>query len=32
VSLLEATRAIKTVPVFGDTVLTARDLGVCFGD
>lgn len=32
VSLIDATRALKTVPVFGDTVLTARDLGICFGD
>jgi 6-phosphofructokinase 1 len=32
VSLLDATRALKKVPVYGDTMLTARDLGVCFGD
>lgn len=32
VSLVEATRSLKVVPVSSDTVLTARDLGVSFGD
>ena len=32
ITLEEATRSIKTVPVDGDTVLTGRDLGICFGD
>lgn len=32
VSLVDATRSLKLVPVEGDTVLTARDLGVSFGD
>lgn len=32
VPLAECTRTIKTVPVDGDTVATARDLGIEFGD
>ncbi len=32
VPLEEATRRMKTVPLDSDTVLTARDLGICFGD
>lgn len=32
VPLAEATRRLKTVPLDGDTVLTARDLGINFGD
>jgi phosphofructokinase-like protein len=32
VPLEEATRRMKTVPPDCDTILTARDLGVCFGD
>lgn len=32
VPLAEATRRMKTVPLDSDTMLTARDLGVCFGD
>ncbi|MBI3243629.1 MAG: ATP-dependent 6-phosphofructokinase [Chloroflexi bacterium] len=32
VPLEEATRRMKTVPLDSDTILTARDLGVCFGD
>jgi 6-phosphofructokinase 1 len=32
VPLEEATRRMKTVPLDCDTVLTARDLGTCFGD
>jgi 6-phosphofructokinase 1 len=32
VPLAEATRRMKTVPLDSDTVLTARDLGICFGD
>lgn len=32
VPLPECTRRIKTVPLDNDTVLTARDLGTCFGD
>ncbi len=32
VPLEEATRRMKTVPVDCDTILTGRDLGVCFGD
>lgn len=32
VPLEEATRRMKTVPLDCDTVLTARDLGICFGD
>lgn len=32
VPLAECTRSIKTVPIDGDTVATARDLGIEFGD
>ena len=32
VPLEDATRRMKTVPLDCDTVLTARDLGICFGD
>lgn len=32
VPLAEATNRLKTVPITGDTVLTARDLGINFGD
>lgn len=32
VPLEEATRRMKSVPLDCDTVLTARDLGICFGD
>ena len=32
VPLAEATRRLKTVPLDGDTVRTARDLGINFGD
>jgi phosphofructokinase-like protein len=32
VPLDEATRRLKTVPLDGDTILTARDLGINFGD
>jgi len=32
VPLVEATRRMKTVPLDADTVLTARDLGISFGD
>jgi 6-phosphofructokinase 1 len=32
VPLSEATRRMKTVPLDSDTMLTARDLGICFGD
>lgn len=32
VPLADATRRMKTVPLDSDIVLTARDLGVCFGD
>ncbi len=32
VPLSEALRRMKTVPVASDTVDTARDLGICFGD
>ncbi len=32
VPLEEATRRMKTVPLDSDTMLTARDLGICFGD
>jgi 6-phosphofructokinase 1 len=32
VSLAASIRRMKTVPVDCDTVLTARDLGICFGD
>ena len=32
VPLAQATRRMKLVPLDCDTILTARDLGVCFGD
>lgn len=32
VPLEQATRRMKTVPLDCDTILTGRDLGVCFGD
>lgn len=32
VPLEVATRRMKTVPLDSDTLLTARDLGICFGD
>jgi len=32
VPLADATRRMKNVPLDCDTMLTARDLGVCFGD
>ncbi|MCD4748042.1 MAG: hypothetical protein K8R59_01605 [Thermoanaerobaculales bacterium] len=32
VPLAEATSRMKTVPLDSDTILTARDLGVSFGD
>jgi 6-phosphofructokinase 1 len=32
VPLEQATRRMKTVPLDCDTMLTARDLGICFGD
>jgi phosphofructokinase-like protein len=32
IPLEEATRRMKTVPLDCDTMLTARDLGTCFGD
>jgi 6-phosphofructokinase 1 len=32
VPLAEATHEIKHVPLDGDVMLTARDLGICFGD
>ncbi|HTY09801.1 MAG TPA: ATP-dependent 6-phosphofructokinase [Bacteroidota bacterium] len=32
VPLAEATNRMKTVPLDCDTVVTARDLGICFGD
>ncbi len=32
VPLSEATSRMKCVPLDGDTVATARDLGICFGD
>ena len=32
VPLAEATRRLKTVPLDGDTIKTARDLGINFGD
>jgi 6-phosphofructokinase len=32
VPLEEATRQLKTVPLTGDTIRTARDLGINFGD
>ena len=32
VPLAEATQRMKSVPLDCDTMLTARDLGICFGD
>jgi 6-phosphofructokinase 1 len=32
VPLAAATHRMKSVPLDGDTVLTARDLGICLGD
>ena len=32
VPLADATRRMKTVPLDSDTVLTARDIGICLGD
>jgi 6-phosphofructokinase 1 len=32
VPLEDAIRRMRTVPVDCDTILTARDLGICFGD
>lgn len=32
VRLEEATRRMKTVPLEGDVIQTARDLGICLGD
>ncbi|MEW5987428.1 MAG: ATP-dependent 6-phosphofructokinase [Chloroflexota bacterium] len=32
VPLEQATRRMKVVPMDSDTILTARDLGICFGD
>lgn len=32
VPLEEVTRRMRTVPLDSDTILTARDLGICFGD
>ena len=32
VPLAEAARRMKLVPLDCDTVLTARDLGICLGD
>jgi len=32
IPLEEATRRMKTVPLDCDIMLTARDLGICFGD
>lgn len=32
VPLKKATKRMKTVPLNSDTVMTARDLGICFGD
>jgi len=32
VPLDEATRRMKRVPLDGDTIMTARDLGISFGD
>ena len=32
VPLEDATRRMKTVPLDCDTMQTARDLGMCFGD
>jgi phosphofructokinase-like protein len=32
VPLEEATKRMKTVPLDSDTMMTARDMGICFGD
>jgi 6-phosphofructokinase len=32
VPLEDATRRMKTVPLNSDIMLTARDMGICFGD
>ena len=32
VPLAQATRRMKTVPLDSDTVMTARELGICLGD
>jgi 6-phosphofructokinase 1 len=32
VPLHEATRRMRQVPLDGDTIRTARDLGICFGE
>jgi len=32
VPLEAATKRMKTVPLDSDTMLTARDMGICFGD
>ena len=32
VPLAEATKRMKTVPLDSDTVLTARELGICLGE
>jgi len=32
VPLAEATNRMKSVPLDCDTILTARDMGICFGD
>ncbi len=32
IPIKEATKRTKTVPLHGDTIRTARDLGICFGD
>jgi len=32
IPLIEATNRMKSVPLDCDTILTARDLGICFGD
>ncbi|MDD2717916.1 MAG: 6-phosphofructokinase, partial [Candidatus Wallbacteria bacterium] len=32
VPLMEATKRMKSVPLDCDTVMTGRDLGICFGD
>ena len=32
VPLAQATRRMKTVPLDSDTILTARELGICLGD
>ena len=32
IPLIDATRRMKTVPLDGDTVMTAREIGLCLGD